>query len=81
MDTLEVIYKYMAQAMGKDVEYVKSLSTDENLSGLGLDSLSFIKFIVLIEEEFDFTFNDSDILFDKFSSIYNITEMVKKYIR
>jgi acyl carrier protein len=80
MDLMEVIYKCMSQAVEKDVDEVKSFPADENLSDYGLNSLDFIKFLVLIEEEFDFTFNDSDILFDNFNTINKITDMIKKYI-
>lgn len=54
-------------------------SIDENgLVSLGINSLIFVKMVVLIEEEFDIIFDDMELNFELFSSIDEIVSTIEK---
>jgi len=74
------IYKCLAQVLDQDIRNIQSLQPDVVLTTIGLDSLSFIQFIVAIEEEFSITVLDSDLLFSNFDTLNNVKETIKKYI-
>lgn len=44
----------------------------------GLDSIKFVKIIILLEEKFDFEFEDEDLLINKFQTINSIKDVIKK---
>lgn len=50
------------------------------LSDLGLDSITTISLIILIEEHFNIELDDEDLLFENYSSVERITQMIKKYV-
>ena len=47
----------------------------------GFDSLSFIRFVVLVEENYNIEILDSDLQYEKFESVDKIYEMVNKYVK
>ena len=49
------------------------------LTDIGLTSLKFISFIVKLEQEFDIEILDSDLLLDKFTTLENLFDTLKKY--
>lgn len=51
---------------------------DEDLSGLGMDSVTFIKIIVAVEEEFECEIPDSKLLFSEMSTVNKIIEVLKE---
>ena len=54
-------------------------SLHDDLINFGLNSINFIKFIILLEEEFDLEFYDSDIMINNFKSIHDIEKTLSKY--
>ncbi len=48
--------------------------------GLGLDSISIINFIVIIEEKFNFSFGETEIGSKLFSNIDSLTEFIDSKI-
>lgn len=51
----------------------------EDLFEKGLDSISFIRIIVLLEDELDIEIEDDDILLENFHSIDMICNLIHKY--
>lgn len=50
----------------------KKIGLDDDLIFLGMNSISSIKLIVLLEETFNTTFDDEALLFENFSTINKI---------
>jgi len=48
--------------------------------GVGLDSITIVNFIVLIEEKFDFKFGDNEINASLFSCLNNLAEFINARI-
>lgn len=53
-----------------------TLSEDQNLSDLELDSIKFIQFIITVEEAFHIEIHDSDLLFSKFETILRLKNIL-----
>lgn len=53
-----------------------ALASTEDLSTYGFDSLRSVELIVDLEEHFDIEFDDEELLFNNFSTIDKIVEMV-----
>ncbi|KOP81410.1 phosphopantetheine-binding protein [Cytobacillus solani] len=51
----------------------------DDLFEKGLDSISFIRIIVLLEDELDIEIEDDDILLENFHSIDMICNLIHKY--
>jgi len=55
------------------------LKGDEDLRSIGLNSLSSIELVVKLEEEFNISISDEDLIIDNVSTINNIEALLKKY--
>lgn len=63
------------------VDELNSLSPDGLLSELGLDSLNIMYVIAEIEQEFQFRFEEDDMVFKNFATLDMVENMINKYIR
>ncbi len=52
-----------------------------NFTDLGINSLSFIKIVVALEEAFNVQFDDSQINFEMFGKIETITGLIEKMMK
>lgn len=50
------------------------------LSRIGLDSIKTVVLVVELEEMFEITFADQELLYEYFSTLHKITSLVKKKI-
>jgi acyl carrier protein len=66
-----------ANVNAEDVRDEVSLYED----GIGLDSISVVNLIVLIEKKFSISFEDADLNYYLFSSINHLTEVICKKIQ
>lgn len=73
-DVKELVLEVLKKQKNQQINDVTSLVD------LGLDSVTTISLIILIEEHFDIELEDEDLLFENYSSIERITQMIKKYI-
>lgn len=55
---------------------LEEIEKSENLQDYGMDSISAIKIVVEIEEEFDFEFADEDLVIENFATIENVVNYV-----
>lgn len=59
------------------LETDNTISSDQSLELLGLNSIMAIKLILYLEDIFDIQFNPEDLVVDNFSTIKKIIQMVK----
>lgn len=57
------------------------IKPEDFLSELGLNSMLFIKFIVLIESEFDVEFGDENLDIGKFNTLSNIISYLESILK
>lgn len=63
-----------------DVQVLGDLTIDSELTGIGFDSITFIKTIVALESEFDFEFDDEKLLITVFPTIKTMVEYVESKV-
>ncbi|MMZ63990.1 acyl carrier protein [compost metagenome] len=69
----EQVRKIIAQTLEVD----EVIITEKELLYSGLNSLSFIKIIVRLEEYFEIKFDDNDLKYELFSTIEDIIKYVR----
>ncbi|MDM5335687.1 acyl carrier protein [Fictibacillus enclensis] len=74
------IHSTVLSCLHKVIPKEKNITNDTDLLQIGIDSMSFIRVIVLIEEALNIQIEDEDIRIEYFNSINNITELLSKYV-
>lgn len=59
---------------------VEEICNDDDLSELGMNSITAIELVVEVEEKYDFEFNDEDLLVDNFKTINRLVSYIEKRI-
>jgi acyl carrier protein len=59
---------------------VEEIGFDEDLTSLGLNSISFIKLVVAVEEEFGVQFSDDDLDYNILANISSIASYIRKML-
>lgn len=59
--------------MGIDEELSRDFAINDNLVMIGLDSIRFIEFVIIIEQKFNIVIEDSVLTVDNFSTIEKIS--------
>ncbi|MFS0752941.1 acyl carrier protein [Oceanobacillus sp. 1P07AA] len=70
------LYERINKCVMEALEVDKSISMVEELMGLGMDSLSTVKLVILLEDEFNIKFNDDELFYENFSTIKKIEMLV-----
>lgn len=73
-------YEYsneVTEIIRKLIQTHEEIQLDENLREKGMDSLKTIELIVLLENTFDFNFNNDELLLENFESIRSICDLIK----
>lgn len=60
---------------------IKKINSSDDLFDLGMDSISFVMFLVTLENEFNITFDMEELDFDKISTLDHIVEICEKKIK
>lgn len=71
------------EIVSKNIELslpIEKISNIDDLTTLGMDSISVIKVIVAIESEYGFEFADEDLNIDNFRTINNLVSYVEARI-
>jgi len=77
MQTIKTaIQKCLEATLDRDIS---DITDADSLIEAGMDSISFIRFIVALEEELDFAVRDSDLLMENFLSIDKTVEKLLTY--
>ena len=71
------LLKKVIPTYGKDFDYI---DIHANLADFGLDSLTIISLILLIEEKYSFELEENDLDFEKMDSIYKLNLMINRHI-
>jgi acyl carrier protein len=64
----------------EDTDLVDKIGLNDSLVELGLNSVEFIKLIVIIEKEFEFEFDDDRLDYNKFSTLRDLVEYIESRI-
>jgi len=75
----EVILQCLSEILETDRKELDELDVQIPLEDIGFTSLKFITFIVQIEGTLEIEVLDSDLLFEKFSTLENLFETLSKY--
>lgn len=59
---------------------VEEIANDDDLTKLGMNSISAIELVVEVEDKYDFEFNDEDLLVDNFKTIERLANYIEKRI-
>ena len=62
----------------KNVLHNVAFTKEDNLHELGIDSMTFIRLVVEIEDEFDIEIDNEEIILDNFKSFSTIVELVER---
>lgn len=68
----ERIKNILQELLGKE-----ELSNNQDLTAIGLDSISSIELIVELEEEFSVLFEDHELMLDNFKTIILIEKLIE----
>ncbi|MEW6179823.1 MAG: acyl carrier protein [Chloroflexota bacterium] len=72
METKAVIHKFILDELAKGRK--KNISEDEDLLGEGIiDSLGILQLVAFIEEKFNYTVPDEDVVIENFMSVNAIS--------
>ena len=75
----EIDIKETLKTILTDVE-TNTIKNDDNLFGLGLDSLNIINLIIAIENKYNIKFEDEDLKLKNWESISKIKEIIERNI-
>lgn len=75
---LEKVKSIVSEIIG--ISGVDEIGSDDDLLTLGLNSISFIKIVVTIENSFNITFDDEDLLFHNFNTLNKLTSYIQKKV-
>lgn len=75
----ETILQCLSETLGLSLSELQKTDPDTHLLDIGLTSLSFISFIVKIEQELEIEVLDSDLIFDNFATINKLYDTLSKY--
>lgn len=68
-------YNFLKTQLNFDTD---NIQINSRIEDIGINSLEFIKMIVFLEENYDFTFPDEYLLYDNFNTLEDIIDMVLK---
>lgn len=72
----EKVREILAESGDLQVD-VSQVTPSDELKNFGINSISYLKIIVEIEEKFNVVFDKEDLFFDNFRSINNIVERIE----
>lgn len=77
MNQIEMrLVKVLKATTGKNVDDEAMLNSD--FTDLGINSLSFIKLVVAMEEEFDIEFDDTQINYELFGTVKELAAIIEE---
>lgn len=72
--------KSILKELELDNNQIEAAKETDNLELIGFDSIKIINFIVLLEEYYNITIEDEDLLFDKYHTLKDIVRVIEKYL-
>ncbi len=77
-EMVETRLKKVIKENYKDI--ADNIRLDETLAAFGLNSVEFVKLVVMLEKEFGFEFDNEHLDFAKFSTIRDIVDYIESKI-
>ncbi len=75
----EKLKEIVAAVLELSEDEAEKLDPDTDLLSLGLDSMTCVEVVVNLEEEFDITIDEEDLLVENMSTIALLQKLVEKY--
>ena len=62
-----------------DETEVNEIDGDEDLAQYGLESITSIQLVVMLEEKYNIVFDNDDLLMSKYNTINKLVKLLEKY--
>ncbi len=76
MDLVERIEKIIINILRIEPERIREISGDETLNRIGVDSVNFIEIVIGLEDEFNITFEDDELLLQNLNTINKLKNII-----
>ncbi len=76
MDLVERIEKIILNILKIEPERIREISGDETLNRIGVDSVNFIEIVIGLEDEFNITFEDDELLLQNLNTINKLKNII-----
>lgn len=76
MDLIERIEKIILNILKIEPERIREISGDETLNRIGVDSVNFIEIVIGLEDEFNITFEDDELLLQNLNTINKLKNII-----
>lgn len=77
---VDKITEIITEVLELNSDTLANMNEHSDLVELGLDSLKAIEIVVNLEEEFDITVDEDDLLIENMSTITKLADLMEKYI-
>lgn len=78
MDIKEQIAASIASVLGIGAEQVMSISGDDTLNRIGVDSVNFVEIIINIEDNFNIAFQDDELLLQNLNTLNKLNTIIRQ---
>lgn len=78
MELREQIAAVISEVLNADFEEIKNISGDETLNRIGVDSVNFIDVIISLEDKFNITFDDEELLLQNLNTINKLYKIISE---
>jgi len=79
MNMNKAIYEIVVKILTEEVDASKTFLPDDNLKDIGLNSLSMIRVVVKLENEFNIEFDDEMLSFDQIITLDDLVTYISDY--
>lgn len=73
--------KNMLSGLSIDWDTLQQMGNDTDLRNYGLNSITSIELIVKLEDEFNISISDDDLIIDNVCTVNKIVQLLEKYVR
>lgn len=80
MDIIERVEALFYEQV-KDIVEDPKVELDEKLETIGINSISFVKFVISLEEEFDIEFDPEEINLNRFQTLRDVINYLNEEIQ
>lgn len=76
MDKKEVYFKLSNKIKEQLDDHEMEILLSSKIHDIGLNSIDFIKLLVFVEDEFEFEFDDNDLLMEKYQVVEDMVDLI-----
>jgi acyl carrier protein len=74
------IIKMLPKALNREESEFTQITDGSDLREHGLDSISSIELIVMLEDHYNISVDDDDLLIDNFNTVEKLVKLMEKYV-